>query len=407
MAEYLVKVVDERGSVHERVEAGASSNEVRDRFAQQGYYVFSVKERGLLSGGEARFGKRRIKNEDFILFNQQFVTLIRAGLPILTSLDLLMKRQRSQTLQAILSNVRDRVRNGEALSHAFSAQRNRVISTIYTTTLLAGEKSGNLEEVLNRYITFQRIALTFRKKLQSSLVYPALLIVAIIVMFSFLITFVVPRFGELYSSLNVPLPAATSLLLTVGKGAQIYVPLGAAVIVVLIFGLLRWSRTASGAARFDRFRLRVPVFGSIYEKYQVAAFSRMLSTLLSGGIPLVQSLETAASSLTSATLAETAREAAVGVREGRSLARSLSEGRFPDLAIEMIEVGESTGALPAMLNSIAEFFEEDVQTALTAALSLIEPVILIVMGVVVAFVLISLYLPIFSLGAAGPASPTG
>ncbi len=204
MAEYLVKVADDRGSVQERVEAGASSTEIHDRFVQQGYHVFSVRERGLLSGGEASFGKRRIKLEDFILFNQQFVTLIRAGLPILTSLDLLSKRQRSEALQGILGNVRDRVRNGEALSQAFAAQRAKVVSSIYTTTLLAGEKSGNLEEVLSRFISFQRVALSFRKKLVSSLIYPALLVTAIILMFTFLITYVVPQFGELYSSLHVP-----------------------------------------------------------------------------------------------------------------------------------------------------------------------------------------------------------
>ncbi len=190
-------------------------------------------------------------------------------------------------------------------------------------------------------------------------------------------------------------------LLALGKNSRLYVPIGIIVIILIGMGLLRWMKTPTGATQVDRFRLNLPVFGNIYEKYQVAAFSRMLSTLLAGGIPLVQALETAGSSLTSPTLAATAREAAVRVREGRSLARSLAEGRFPELAIEMIEVGESTGALPAMLNSIAEFFEEDVQTALTAALSLIEPAILIVMGAVVAFVLISLYLPIFSIGAAG------
>ncbi|MEO8725467.1 MAG: type II secretion system F family protein [Acidobacteriaceae bacterium] len=400
MAEYLIRVADERGSVQERVEAAASSAEVRDRFAQQGYHVFSVKERGLLSGGEARFGKRRIKLEDFILFNQQFVTLIRAGLPILTSLDLLSKRQRSEMLKGVIGSVSERVKNGESLSQAFAAQRSKVVSNIYTTTLLAGEKSGNLEEVLSRYISFQRVALSFRKKLKASLLYPLLLVTAILIMFVFLITYVVPQFGSLYSTLHVQLPASTEFLLEVGKQSRYWVPILIASIILIVFVAMRWSRSNTGALQLDRFRLNFPIFGNIYEKYQVAAFSRMLSTLLAGGIPLVQALETAGTSLTSPTLAQTARESAVRVREGRSLAKSLSQGRFPDLAIEMIEVGESTGALPAMLNSISDFFEEDVQTALTAALSLIEPAILILMGIVVAFVLISLYLPIFSIGSA-------
>src|SRR5947209_16560134 len=406
MAEYLVKVADERGTVQERTEAGASTAEVRDRFSQMGYHVFYVKERGLFGGGESGLGRRRIKLEDFVLFNQQFVTLIRAGLPILTSLDLLQKRQRSVGLQGVIANVRDRVKNGESLSHAFSAQRVKAITKIYTTSIMAGEKSGNLEEVLTRFIGFQRIALSFRKKLVSSLLYPALLILPIITMFTFLITYVVPQFGALYESLHVALPASTAFLLTLGRGARVYVPVTFAVVAIVVLLAIRWKNTVSGAAQIDRFRLALPVFGTIYEKYQVAAFARMLSTLLAGGIPLVQALETSASSLTSPTLSNTVLDASVSVREGRPLARSLEEqGRFPELAVEMIEVGEGTGALPAMLNSVAEFFEEDVQTALTAALSLIEPAILIVMGLVVAFVLISLYLPIFSIGAAGQMSP--
>jgi len=404
MAEYLVKVADERGSVHERVEAGVSASEVRERIAQQGLHVFSVRERGLLSGGETRIGRGRITLQDFVVYNQQFVTLIRAGLPILTALDLLARQQKKESLKGIINNVRERVRNGESLSSAVAAQPSKVIDRIYTTTLAAGEKSGNLEELLSRYINLQRVTLSFRKRVLTSLFYPALLVVAIVAMFVVLMTLVVPRFADLYTQLKVPLPPTTEFLLAFGKQSQIYVPVAVAVIAVAIVLLLRWKKTPTGAARIDRWRLKLPLFGGIYEKYQVAAFSRMLSTLLAGGIPLVQSLETAASALTSPTLSTTASAAATRVREGRSLARSLAEGeRFPDLAVQMIEVGESTGALPAMLTSVAEFFEEDVQNALAAALSLIEPIILIVMGIVVGFVLISLYMPIFSIGASGAA----
>jgi type IV pilus assembly protein PilC len=193
-------------------------------------------------------------------------------------------------------------------------------------------------------------------------------------------------------------------LLAVGEKSHVFIPTALAVIVVVALLVYRWQRSEAGAAQVDRIRLRVPLFGGIYEKYQVSAFARMLSTLLSGGIPLVQALDTAGNSLTSAILASTAVRAAESVREGRPLARSLAEGNFPELAVEMVEVGESTGALPQMLTSAAEFYEEDVQTALAAALSLIEPAILIIMGLVVAFVLISLYLPIFSIGAAAGAA---
>ena len=402
MAEFVIRMADERGHVLEQLENGTSSREVQERFVQQGYLVYWVKPRGILSGGKIRLRRRKIKMDQFVVFNQQFVTLIRAGLPILTALDLLIRRQRNLYFHALLENVRDRVKSGELLSDAFAAQG--AFPRIYTTTLLAGEKSGNLEEVLNRYIGFQRLAIAFRKKLLASLVYPTLLAILVVVMLAFLVTYVIPQFATLYTAIGRPeaIPPLTQLMLSIGVNAQHYaIP---AVLVLLIVGALlwRWGTSESGGIYLERMRSRIPLLGEISLKYQVAVFSRMLATLLAGGLPLVPSLETAGASMQSRLLAHSIGKAAHRVREGASLSKSLEETRsIPDLAVEMIEVGESTGALPAMLTSVAEFYEEDVQTALTAAMSLIEPAILIVMGIIVAFVLISLYLPIFTLGAGG------
>jgi type IV pilus assembly protein PilC len=403
MAEFLIKVADERGHVQEQVENGFSAAEVRDRYVQQGFLVYSVKSKGLISGGKINLpGTRKVRSDQFIIFNAQFLTLIRAGLPIVNSLDLLTKRQKNAFFRSTLENVRDRVKSGELLSSAFEAQA--VFPRMYTTTVLAGEKSGNLEEVLNRYIIFQKMAQAFRKKLQASLVYPALLTVLVIGMMGFMLTYVVPKFGDLYSqiSANAELPALTLFMLAVGQAAQKYALVFLAAIVAAGVLFWRWKKTDSGARQIDNFRLSLPLFGGIWLKYQIALFSRMLGTLLSGGLPLVPSMETSASSMQSRALADALMNASQRVREGRSLASSLEDTKkFPDLSVEMIEVGESTGALPAMLVSVAEFYEQDVETALTAAMALIEPAILIVMGVVVAFVLLSLYLPIFTLGAGG------
>jgi type IV pilus assembly protein PilC len=398
MAEYTIKMADERGHVLEQTENGASEAEIRDRFAQQGYFVYSIRSKGLLSANVGLPQRRKVRQDTFLIFNQQFVTLIHAGLPIIQSLELLIKRQRNPFFRSVLQNVHDRVRGGELLSEAFAAQK--IFPKVYTTTLLAGEKSGNLEEVLGRYIAFQRLSVSFRKKLISSLVYPALLVVVLVVMLTFLITFVVPQFATLYKALGADLPAMTALMLDIGVNAREYAPYALVVVVVLGFFLWRWMKSDSGATQMDRIKLKTPLLGDIWLKYQVAVFSRMLSTLLSGGLSLVPSLETAGESMQSRLMAHGIESSTVGVREGQPLARSLEATEvFPEMSVEMIEVGESTGALPAMLNSIAEFYEEDVQNALTTAMALIEPVILIVMGVVVAFVLISLYLPIFSLGA--------
>src|SRR5437868_6776316 len=396
MAEFLVKIADERGNLAQQVEHGYSETEVRDRFAQQGYLVYWVKPRTVLSGGALR--GRKVRQSQFVIFNQQFLTLIKAGLPILNSLDLLIKRQRDKNLQQLLQNVRERVKGGESLSDAFAAQH--VFPKIYTTTLLAGEKSGNMEEVLGRYIAFQRLALTFKKKLAVSLVYPALLVTVVLCMLMFLITYVVPQFAKLFENLNAQLPAITVFMLAVGTNAQRYAPFVAVGLVLLLLFVWRWKNTDKGAERLDGAVLKLPLLGGIWLKYQVANFSRMLSTLMTGGLPLVPSLETAGASMGSRQILNSIAIAAGRVREGQTLSKSLEERKiFPDLSVEMIEVGESTGALPAMLNSVAEFYEEDVQTALGAAMALIEPVILIVMAVVVGGILISLYLPIFTLGS--------
>jgi type IV pilus assembly protein PilC len=401
MAEYVVKMADERGRTLQQVEHGYSEAEVRERYSQQGFLVYSVKPRGLLSGGEFALGKKRkVKQTEFIIFNQQFLTLIHAGLPILNSMELLIKRQRNAYLRTLLENVRDRVKSGELLSDSFAAQG--VFPKLYTTTLLAGEKSGNMEEVLARYIAFQRLTVSFRKKLAVSLVYPTLLVTVVVVMLSFLVTYVVPQFAQLFASLNAELPPLTTFMLTVGNFTRQYIVFLIIGLAVVAFLVWRWKNTDKGADQIDRAILGLPLIGTIVLKQQVAMFSRTLSTLLLGGLPLVPSMETAGASMGSRKIVNGIAEATGSVREGKTLSDSLeAEKIFPDLAVEMIEVGESTGALPAMLTSVAEFYEEDVQTALGAAMALIEPVILIIMAIFVGGIMIALYLPLFSLGAGG------
>src|SRR6267143_547536 len=397
MAQFLVKIADDRGRLAQQVEHGYSESEVRERFVQQGYLVYWVKPRGLFSGGKLQLGGRKVKQSQFVIFNQQFLTLIKAGLPILNSLDLLIKRQKDANLKQILENVRERVKGGELLSDAFATHI--AVPKIYTTTLMAGEKSGNIDEVLTRYINFQRLAMSFRKKLFVSLIYPTLLVTVVTVMVMFLFTYVVPKFAELFNSLDAKLPAITLFMLAVGVNAQKYFPFIAIGLVLAGFLFWQWRKTERGGDQIDRVILSLPLLGDIRLKHQVATFSRMLSTLLQGGLPLVPAMETAGSSMSSRRILKGIMRAGTRVREGQGLASSLEEQQiFPDLAVEMLEVGESTGALPAMLNSVAEFYEEDVQTALAASMALIEPLILIVMAIFVGGVLASLYLPIFSLG---------
>ena len=396
MAEFVIKLADERGRVQEQVQTAATAEELRARFAHAGYHVFSVRARS----GFAGLKRGKVKLEPFLIFNQQFLTLIKAGLPILGSLIMLAKNQKNAHFAAQLEDVATRVKTGESLSAAFEAQTG--FPVMYTTTLLAGERSGNLQEVLERYVSFQRISLTFRKKLITSLIYPGVLLVLVFALMFFMFAVVIPQFGKLYEQLGSKLPWITTDLLNFGEWLNRNLVWIGVTILVIGGAFYRFASTERGKDIIDRVRIGLPVFGKIWLKYQVALFARTLSTLLTGGLSLVPSLETAARSISSRRVSQAVFSSISTVREGKSLAESLENtGVFPDLAAEMITVGEQTGALPAMLNSVSEFFEEDVAAALSAALALIEPLILIIMGVVVVIILISLYLPIFSLGSAG------
>lgn len=400
MSEFVLKYADARGEIHQQVAQATTEQELRERFSQQGFLIYSIKPRRAMTGlsSEVTLLRRRKKLnlEKFLIFNQQFVTLIRAGLPILKSLDLLAERLTDPKLGLLIKSVRDEVKNGVLLSEAFRLQG--VFPKIYVTSVMAGEKSGSLAEVLDRYITYQKLSLAVRKKVLVSLMYPAVLVVLVALLIVFLVTYVVPNFAQLYSSMSAKLPMITQVLIAIGTTARNYILVlfGGLAGSVFLFGW--WRRKESAREKMDGLKLRTPLLGDIWLKYQVAQFSRVLSTVLTGGIPLVQGLETAADSLGTALLRKSLEKAGKMVREGQALSASLSTtGIFPGLAIDMIEVGESTGALPVMLTSVAEFYEEDVNTKMTAALSLIEPAIMIFMGLFVAFVLIALYMPIFSL----------
>jgi len=372
MAEFVIKLADERGRVQEQTQTAASAEELRARFVHAGYHVFSVRARS----GFAGLKRGKVKLEPFLIFNQQFLTLIRAGQ---------------------LDDISTRVKTGESLSAAFEAQTG--FPVMYTTTLLAGERSGNLQEVMERYVSFQRITLTFRKKLITSLIYPCVLMTLVTVLVLFMFTYVVPQFATLYDQIGSKLPALTVDLLSFSKWLNSNFLWILLTLLIVGVGFYRFAITDRGKDFVDAVRIRTPVLGKIWLKYQVALFTRTLATLLTGGLSLVPSLETAARSISSRRVSKAVTASISTVREGRSLADALLETKvFPDLATEMIAVGEQTGALPAMLNSVGEFFDEDVATALAAALALIEPIILIIMGVVVVFILISLYLPIFSMG---------
>jgi type IV pilus assembly protein PilC len=400
MGEFVCRVADGNGRVFSHVEAAATLAEARQKLLDRGLYVYSVSSRSGIVGGFTRRRERSIGGSDFLILNQQFNTLIKAGLPILRALDLLADRASSPKLRPVISQIRDRVREGKSLSEAVTEAG--VFSKVYSTAILAGEKSGNLSGVLEYYIAYQKVSTGVRKKILATLVYPALLITVATVVVTYLVTAVIPRFALLYRDLNVELPTPTKVLIALTVDYR-YAFLGViGTIVVIALAIYSWSRTDEGGVAFDRLKFRLPVIGDTMLKFQVAQFSRTLATLLTGGTPLVAGLQTASDSIGSKLVRGTVGQATQMVREGESLHVALaSKGVMPPLALDMIEVGESSGALAPMLTSVAEFYEDEVNLKLAAMVSLIEPMMLIFMGMLVAFILISLYLPIFSLSTTG------
>jgi type IV pilus assembly protein PilC len=404
MGEFVCRVADAEGRVFSHVEAASSLDEARQKLAERGLFVYSVESRGgRLAGLFRRSGGRQIGGSEFLILNQQFNTLIKAGLPILRALDLLATRASAPKLRPVISQIRDHVREGKSLSEAVAEAG--VFSKVYSTAILAGEKSGNLSGVLDYYIAYQRVSTGVRKKILATLVYPVLLITVATIIVTYLVAGVIPKFAILYRDLNVPLPRPTRLLVALTVDYR-FVFLGFVVVLfAFVAGVFLWSRTEEGGTAFDRLKFRLPVVGDTLLKFQVAQFSRTLATLLTGGTPLVAGLQTASDAITSKLLRTTVAQATQMVREGESLHTALaSKGVVPEMALDMIEVGESSGALSPMLNSVAEFYEEEVSLRLSALVAIIEPVLLIFMGLFVAFVLISLYLPIFSFSLGGSAA---
>jgi len=397
MAEFVCKVADPSGRVFSQLEAAQSAGEARQKLADRGLYVYSVRPRArMFLGALRRRRERSVSGMDFLVFNQQFNTLIKAGIPILKALDLLAERAASPRLRPLLAEVRREVREGASLSDALEQQG--AFPKVYTTAIVAGEKSGNLSGVLDYYIAYQRVSSGVRKRLLQTLIYPVILVCVATLIISYLVGYVIPQFATLYKDLNISLPAPTRLLLLVAVTYRPVLLLAVGAAALFLIAAFFWSRTDAGSLAMDRVKLKLPVLGDTWIKFQVSQFCRTLSTLQMGGTPLVAALETAAGSITSKLISSSVSQAAQSVREGQSLHGALSStGVMPPLALEMIEVGEASGALSAMLGSIAEFYEEEVSLRTQAMIAIVEPSILICMAVLIAFILISLYLPIFSI----------
>ena len=401
MAEFICRLGTPAGEVVTRTIEAAGVSEARARLEREGFRVFNVtppKTIGVTaltrfgrSGGQAR-----VKANDFLLFNQQLAALVRAGIPILQAISMLRKRAVSAGLRAVLGDVEDQIRGGAALSTAFASQGN-IFPRIYTASILAGERSGALDEVLNRYVTYMRRNVGLRRKIRGALAYPLFLLFASGIMVTFLTLYVVPRMADLFSGFGTELPIVTQIVVGLSKWLSSNViwfgPLFIGGSAILFF----WSRTAAGRLKLDALILKIPLAGNLVIQLSVAQVTRSLATLLAGGITLVESWEIAAESITNRELRRRSSDILPMIREGRSFTESLEvAGWLPLLAIDMVGIGERSGSLREMLDEIAVFYDAESEVRLEQLTTTLEPAILVVMGGVVVTILLAIYLPIIS-----------
>jgi type IV pilus assembly protein PilC len=394
MPEFIARIGTPDGSILERSFVSDSERSLRSELQQQ-YLVLGIRKKSTLTSLLPGFGPRRgIKMKEFLLFNQELASLLKAGLPILSSLDILTERRKNPVFKKALLEVRDKVRGGASLSEAFSEQGD-LFPRIYCSTLASGERSGEVAGVLQRYISYQKTLLATRRKVIAALIYPACLLLMSIAVVGILVIVVVPQFVDFYADLGADLPLITRLLVGLSTLATDYALVVLAVLIGLAMAFRAWRRTDGGRLSIDRSKLRVPVLGGIMKRLSASRFVRTLGTLLSGGIPAVSAIGIAGRAVGNLEFERQLVDVERKVREGSSLWQSLeATALFSDIAIEMTKVGESTGALSEMLISVAEFYDEEIDTSLSTIMSLLEPLMLIFMGFIVALMMLAIYLPL-------------
>ena len=395
--EFRCRLVTAAGEIVEGNYAADSEARLRHDFDTQGLHVLSLRKRTAFTGGSLLPTRRKIARHEFLVFNQEFATLLKAGMPLVQSIDLLRHQVANPVFRGVLDDVHEKVRGGTALSDAFAAHGD-LFPRVYTASLLAGERSGNLDAVLRRYVVYEKVLDTVRRKAISALIYPAILIALAIGLVGIIVLNVVPAFSDFYASFDAELPLSTRVILAISSIARQQFPLIVTALALAGAAFTAWIRRPGQRARFDHVVLTIPFIGETVRKFTTAQMARTLATLLGGGIPLVNSLEVTARSVGNRHMANELDGVTQKVREGQGLAASLAaRAVVPDVALKMIEVGESTGSLQDMLGSLADFYDEEVDTSVGRFVTLIEPALLVVMGLVIAVLVLALYMPLFQL----------
>jgi type IV pilus assembly protein PilC len=395
--QFSVKAGWPDGSVAEQSILAPDSKAAQVEIERRGGHVFEIRRHGLALPGSRSGRKNRVKMADFLVFNQEMIALLKAGLPVVRSFEILLERQESPGLRAVLADVKDRVNSGASISEAF-AEQGDIFPRLYWTSLKAGEKSGEIESVLRRYLKYQKTVIAISRKVVSTLVYPAILLALSTVLIAILMTVVIPKFQDFFADFHADLPLLTVIVVGIAGFLRDNIVW---LLPAVFFGgwvAWRWLRTPTGRAWSDGFLLKLPFLGGLFRRFAITQFTRSLATLLGGGTPLVPSLENAAEAIGNRHIARRIREVVPKVREGGELWQALeSTGILTNLTIEMIKVGETSGALEEMLTAVSDFYDEEIDVLLARVITFVEPAILVLMGGVIMTILLSVYLPIFKI----------
>ncbi len=400
MPQYQCKIGTADGRIVERNYTSPSRMHLSATLEGQGFYIFSIKRKMLSLFGARRQQSVRISGQRFLNFNQEFLVLLRSGLPIPQILDALLEQMEAGALHEMVVQVREDVRGGSALSDALERCPG-LFPPLYIAAVRAGERTGDLPQTLTRFLDYQKRVEEIRTKVRSASFYPLLLTTAALLVVFFLMLFVVPRFTEIYADANVKLPLITRVLMEVSSfvGHSWYFLLVAMIVVIMILRLA--VRTPSGRIYRDRLMLRLPFWGGLKIDYALSGFSQTLATVLESGVPLVAAMKMARGTLNNSSLEEAMSGGILQVEEGTSMTQALQSTQFfPPLALRMIRVGETSGSLVSMLNNIADHYETEVDRRLTRLTTLIEPVLMMTMGLLIAFIIVAMYVPIFELAGA-------
>lgn len=402
--QFVCRLGTPEGRVLEEIHSANDAATLSSELEKRGFHVFEVRRRGLgqmLSLSSLRRRAKRMPPQEFLLFNQELAALLRSGLPLLQALEMMLDRMKETDFGSVFADIRDRVKSGEDLSEAFAAY-GEMFPRLYPASLKAGERSGELETVIRRFIRYMKLMLDARKRVISALIYPTVLVGLSITMIMVLAIYVMPKFQDFYEGLEGELPWLTQMTLGLSIFLRGHWLMILATLAVLGLVFAYWRRTDRGRLVLDRFKLKLPLLGPILHRIALSEFTRSLATLLAGGIPLVPAFELAANAVGNSSVRERLAPKIQMVREGKPFHQALEEsGVFFSMAIDMVRVGEATGALDDMLTNVSDFFDDQVETQLQRILSLLEPAMLVFMGLIVALILISLYLPMFGIISSG------